>query len=94
MNRLFQSSKFWTAVIDVVVSLILYFASKYADASLAEDIKVVILAIQPVFISVIAAIAYEDGQEKGAKTSSQLPENTYLLHVSPEAIETIKNQSE
>jgi len=63
---IFKSRKFWTAIVDLVVSLVLYFTAKYADPSLAEDIKFLIIAIQPVFMLVIAGIAYEDAAAKKA----------------------------
>ena len=66
MNRLIHSAKFWTLILDLVVSLILYFTGKYADPSAFEDVKFVIGAIQPVFIFLIGAIAYEDGKAKAS----------------------------
>ena len=65
---IFKSRKFWTAIVDVVVVLVLYFIGKYAGASVAEDMNVLIMAIQPVFIMVIGGIAYEDGAAKKAGT--------------------------
>ena len=66
--KIFQSRKFWTAIVDVAVVLILYFVGKYGSASFAEDMQTLIVAIQPVFIMVIGGIAYEDGQAKKAGT--------------------------
>ena len=63
---IFKSRKFWTAIVDVAVVLVLYFTGKYGSESLAEDMKTVIVAIQPVFVIVIAGFAYEDGQAKKA----------------------------
>ena len=63
---LLRSRKFWLLMLDTVISLILYFAGKYAPAGVFEDVKVIILALQPVFIVIIGAIAYEDGQQKRA----------------------------
>lgn len=63
---IFKSRKFWTAIVDLVVSLVLYFAAKYADPGLAEDIKFLIVTIQPVFLLVIGGIAYEDAAAKKA----------------------------
>jgi hypothetical protein len=56
---LLQSRKFLLMLLDVVISLALYFVSKYAVVAL-EDIKYIILALQPVVISLILAIAHED----------------------------------
>lgn len=66
ISGLFRSRKFWVALFDLVVSLILYFVGKYAAPAVADDIKFVIAAIQPVFLLVIGGIAYEDGQQKRA----------------------------
>jgi hypothetical protein len=63
---LIRSRKFLLAMGDLVASVILYFVGKYASPSVAEDVKFIILAIQPVFLILIAAIAYEDGQQKRA----------------------------
>lgn len=65
---IFKSRKFWTAMVDLLVSLTLYFVGKYAAPSIAEDVKFLILAFQPVFGLVIAGIAYEDAAAKKAGT--------------------------
>jgi hypothetical protein len=57
--NILKSRKFWLAIFDLVVSLALYFTGKYAPIA-AEDVKVVIYAIQPVFVALIASIAVED----------------------------------
>ena len=66
--NIFKSRKFWTAIIDVAVVLALYFVGKYAAPSVFEDVKLVIITIQPVFIMVIGGIAYEDAAAKKAGT--------------------------
>ena len=66
VNGLLNSRKFWVAMFDLVVSLVLYFGGKYADPSVAEDMIFLIGAIQPVFLLVIGGIAYEDGKAKAA----------------------------
>jgi hypothetical protein len=65
ISRLLHSSKFLLLCLDVVLSLTLYFVGKYAPASVFEDIKVLIAALQPVFVSLIVAISIEDAAEKG-----------------------------
>ena len=55
--------------IDIVISLVLYFVTKYAAPSAVEDIKTVILALQPVVLVLIGAIAYEDGQAMKAEAT-------------------------
>ena len=60
-KALFGSRKFILLVLDVVISLILYFVSKYLPNAEA-DVKFVILALQPIVIAIVLAIAYEDGK--------------------------------
>ena len=58
-KALWGSRKFWLLILDTVISLVLYFVSKYLPGA-AEDVKFAILALQPIFISIILAIAWED----------------------------------
>lgn len=71
MNGLLQSRKFWITVTDVLMSTITYFAVKYGDPSLADDIKFIIAAWQPVILALIAGIAIEDA---GAKAGQKPPQ--------------------
>ena len=66
MQRLLHSSKFWALVFDVVVSLVLYFGLKYLSPTLYEDVEFFVLAIQPIFLALIGAIAWEDSAAKKA----------------------------
>lgn len=66
MNRLLHSSKFWTLVLDTVISLALFFSLKYLAPAAYEDVEFIILAIQPVFVALIGAIAWEDSAAKRA----------------------------
>ena len=59
-SALLHSRKFWLLMLDGVVSAALYFTAKYLSASASDDIRVLIGLMQPVFIVVIGAIAYED----------------------------------
>jgi hypothetical protein len=61
-QALLKSRKFLVLLLDTTVSLVLYFSVKYLAAGAVEDIKTVILALQPVALVLIGAIAYEDGQ--------------------------------
>ena len=63
---LLRSRKFLLLILDVVVSFGTYFLVKYAAPSLADDALYVLGGIQPVFVVIIGAIAYEDGQAKKA----------------------------
>jgi hypothetical protein len=57
---LFRSRKFLLLLLDSVIALLLYFLSRYAPVAWLEDTKFTILAMQPVFIALILAIAWED----------------------------------
>ena len=59
-SSLLHSRKFWLLILDTILSLVLYFVGKYAAPTILEDVKVLVVILQPVFITVIAAIAYED----------------------------------
>jgi hypothetical protein len=65
-KSLLHSRKFWLLIFDVLVSVVLYFAGKYAGASAYEDIKFLILSLQPVFVTVIIGIFAEDNAKLGA----------------------------
>jgi hypothetical protein len=54
-----HSRRFWTAVVDMIVSLALYFVSQFYPSS-AEMVKFTIVAIQPVVVILIAAFTTED----------------------------------
>jgi uncharacterized membrane protein HdeD (DUF308 family) len=56
---LLHSRKFWLLILDTVISLSLYFVTKYEPQAL-DDVKFVILALQPVFVTIILAIAWND----------------------------------
>lgn len=60
MKRMLHSAKFWTAMVDVAVSLGAYFVVKYANPAAAEDVLTVIGAIQVPIGLVIAAWCAED----------------------------------
>jgi hypothetical protein len=54
----FKSQKFWLMVLDMVISLTLFFVTKNAP-DLLEDVKFLIASLQPMFIAIITAIAVE-----------------------------------
>lgn len=68
-GSLVKSRKFWIMILDVVISLTTFFVTKYAGPEAQEIVKVVILAIQPVFLTLIGAIAYEDASLNAANAS-------------------------
>lgn len=63
MKSLLQSRKFLLLCLDTVVSLILLVAGMYFPQYL-DAIKQFVLILQPVFVAIIAGIAYEDAALK------------------------------
>ncbi len=74
LAKLLASRKFLLMVMDVVISLGLYFGGKYADPSAVEDLKVVIGLLQPVFVTLIYSIAKEDSAISLAEAQSKATE--------------------
>lgn len=66
LSSLFKSRKFLLAISDVIISIGSYFVAKYASPTVADDIKFLILVLQPVIGLVIAGIALEDAALKRA----------------------------
>ena len=60
---LLGSRKFLLMLLDVVVSGVLFFSGKYATPDALDNVKFLIAALQPVFITVIASIAHEDAAQ-------------------------------
>lgn len=56
---LLHSRKFWLTMFDLVLGLTTYFVAKYIPQA-AEDVKFVFLTVQPMFLVLIGAIAWED----------------------------------
>jgi hypothetical protein len=68
LQSLFTSRKFITLLIDVGVSLGIYFITKYADPSAGEDALILIAALQTVFLAYIGGTALEDAAAKRSGT--------------------------
>ena len=64
ISALFHSRKFLILGVDTLLSLILYFTGKYFAPTTVDDIKFVIVALQPVFGIIIGGIAIEDAAMK------------------------------
>lgn len=72
MQRLLHSSKFWTAIVDAVISLAgIWAAYLVGDPRLLELVQQTIVVLQGVFIAIIAGIAWEDANEKRGLAASQ-----------------------
>jgi hypothetical protein len=61
-NALLASRRFWTLLLDTIISLVLYFAGKYFNAAM-EDIRFLIIAIQPIALLLIAAYTVDGVNE-------------------------------
>lgn len=59
LAKLLKSRKFLLLILDTVVSIVLWVAGSYFPGA-EEAVKFFIVTLQPVFITVIAAIAWED----------------------------------
>ena len=59
LKKLLGSRKFLLLILDTVVSVVLWIASSYFPEA-QEAVKFMIMALQPVIIAVIVAIAWED----------------------------------
>lgn len=59
LAKLLRSRKFLLLILDTVVSLVVLFVGLFFQASV-EVVAIVIGLLQPVFVMIIGAIAYED----------------------------------
>ena len=59
LKKLLGSRKFWLLILDTVVSVSLWVAASFFPGA-QEAVKFVIGALQPIFIMLIMAIAWED----------------------------------
>jgi hypothetical protein len=60
---LLRSRKFLLMAFDVVLSIVSHFVAEYANVKIQMDVQFLTLALQPVVIVVIGAIAYEDAHQ-------------------------------
>lgn len=86
-NSIWKSRRFWLMVLDLVISLILYFVPKYAPG-VEADIRFLIIALQIPVTALIIAYTQEDiAKIKGSveKYKQELIlEETKLYHSSIE----------
>ena len=65
-HGLLRSRKFWIAVLDAVVSSITVLATALLSPEQVDMVLLLVGIWQPVFVALIAGIAYEDGKAKAA----------------------------
>ena len=63
---MWRSRKFLTMVLDVVISLVTYFVTRFIAPDFAKDILFVLGALQPVLLAVIVMWGIEDAAAKRA----------------------------
>ena len=66
LEKLFRSRKFLTMLLDLAVSFVVYFVTKYLAPTVADDVLFVVAGIQPVVLAVIVMWGVEDAAEKRA----------------------------
>ena len=62
--------EFWVLVLDVVISSIVYFGTKYLAPSVFEDVQFVVLAVQPIVVAVIGKL-YADRKTAEIKAHTE-----------------------
>ena len=60
MDKVLTSRRFWTLLVDTLVSLALYFVGKYAAPALTDDVKFGVMVLQPVVALLIVAYTVDD----------------------------------
>jgi uncharacterized membrane protein len=68
LRALLRSRKFLFLCLGTVISLMLYFAARYAGPSLAEDVKMIVGLLQLPVTAIIVASLVEDSAAKKAGT--------------------------
>lgn len=83
IKSLLRSRKFLLLLLDTIISTILFVAGQYFPDAL-PNVEVVIGIYQPVFVALIAAIAYEDGQN--AKAAAMMAGELVIEEDEPEVV--------
>lgn len=61
---LFRSRKFLLLLLDTVISALLFFGGRYLASGAQEELNFMIGILQPVFVAIIVAIAWEDNNQR------------------------------
>jgi hypothetical protein len=64
IQSLFRSRKFLLLLLDTAISLVVFFGGRYLTAGAQEELNFVIGVMQPVFVALIVAIAWEDNSRR------------------------------
>lgn len=65
-ESIWKSRRFWVLVLDTVIALVLFFVGKYSSSAMFEDVKFLIVTLQPVFLTLIGSYTYQSVQETKA----------------------------
>ena len=60
VTLIFKSRRFWLLILDTVISLVSLVIALQFDKPTQDLVKTIILALQPVFIALIAAFTVDD----------------------------------
>ncbi len=63
-ESLMKSRKFWLMMFDLILSVTIYFVTKYAGPAYADDALFLISVMQAPILFVIMGIAVEDASQK------------------------------
>jgi hypothetical protein len=66
IRLLLRSRKFWLLILDLTVSSVAFIAGRQATPEAQAYVTFFIASLQPVFVFLISAIAYEDAATKRA----------------------------
>ena len=71
-SHLIRTRKFQILAFDSVMSIALFFLAKYGTPSLLEDVKFIIVILQPAVMMAMGSIAYEDSQKAHAEANAEI----------------------
>ncbi len=84
-SSLLQSRKFWIMTVDVVVSIVTYFVTKYFSPDAGKDVLFLIGALQPIVLLVVNSITQQNMEY--IKAASQAADTkAYLAKTTPNVI--------
>jgi hypothetical protein len=78
IQSLFRSRKFLLLLLDTLIAAALYFGGRYLAPAAVEELTFLIGILQPVFVALIVAIAWEDNNRRSNLPAEldQVPLNT------------------
>lgn len=86
-SPLLQSRKFWIMLVNVVVSVVTYFVTKYVNPDAAKDVLFLIGALQPVILAVIASITVQNVEHIKQGARMEIEKNWAKLDMAEKAKE-------